>query len=112
MYFWNLTKLKILKMKKLLQAVAKLFNLVVLTKEEYKKLIDGPPKVGGEPIKPTTLLNYSEVVTMLLEYDKTRFELLVNGLGFEDTRVNTFDFEEVKNYLAYTENLANKSGVT
>ena len=48
---------------------------------------------------------------MLREYDNTRFEILVNNLGFEDTRVNTFDFAEMKNYLAYTEELAHKKGI-
>ena len=64
-----------------------------------------------EPRKPETLLTYKKVVSMLKEYDNTRFEILVNGLGFEDTRVNTFNFEEVKNYMEYTQKLAKKKKI-
>ncbi len=64
-----------------------------------------------EPTKPETLLTYKKVVSMLKEYDNTRFEVLVNGLGFEDTRVNTFNFEELKNYMEYTQKLAKKKKI-
>ncbi|WP_442267729.1 hypothetical protein ACSIGC_08700 [Tenacibaculum sp. ZS6-P6] len=82
-------------MKKLLLIICKLFGI----------------KHQPEPTKPKTLLTYKQVVHMLREYDNTRFEILVNNLGFEDTRVNTFDFAEMKNYLAYTEELAHKKGI-
>ncbi len=64
-----------------------------------------------EPKRPETLLTYKKVVSMLKEYDNTRFEVLVNGLGFEDTRVNTFNFQELKNYMLYTEKLAKKKKI-
>lgn len=103
-------------MKKFLQAIGNLFNLKVLTNDEYNKLIAGPPKVDGpdsgeNPTKPKTLLSYSEIVSMLTEYDNTRREHMISVLGFEDTRVNTFDFVEVKNYLTYTEKLAKEKGI-
>lgn len=98
-------------MKKLLQAIGRIFNLVVLSKEEYQKIIDGPPKVDGEPIKPTTLLKYSEVVNMLESYDETRPKMQNKYLRFEDSRVNTFNFKEVKNYLAYADKLADEKGI-
>lgn len=61
--------------------------------------------------KPETLLTYKEVVEMLQEYDNTRFEVLVNELGYEDSRVNTFEFSEVKNYVNYAEKRANEIGI-
>lgn len=66
-----------------------------------------PPK----PHKPETLLTYHEVVDMLRHYDETRREQLIGALGFEDTRVNTFDFYELKNYLAYVEKEAKEKGI-
>lgn len=64
-----------------------------------------------EPTKPETLLTYKEVVMMLSDYDNTRLDILADALGFEDSRVNTFDFYELKNYLEYTENLAREKGI-
>lgn len=64
-----------------------------------------------EPSKPKTLLTYKEIVLMLSEYDETRLKILTNELGFEDTRVNTFGFQELKNYLDYVEKIANKKGI-
>ncbi len=66
-----------------------------------------PPK----PHKPETLLTYHEVVDMLRHYDETRREQLIGALGFEDTRVNTFDFYELKNYLTYVEKEAKEKGI-
>ncbi len=70
-----------------------------------------PNDLKADVSKPKTLLTYWEIVSMLHEYDKTRFEILVNGLGFEDTRINTFDFYELKNYLAYMEEEAKKKNI-
>ncbi|TCP25029.1 hypothetical protein EV195_10460 [Tenacibaculum skagerrakense] len=84
-------------MKTLLRKLCKLFGV---------NTIDTP-----DTTKPKTLLTYKEIVTMLHEYDRTRFELLVNGLGFEDTRINTFDFYELKNYMNYMEKEAKEKGI-
>ena len=84
-------------MKSLLRKLCKLFGIIT---------IDGP-----DATKPERLLTYKEIVTMLHEYDRTRFELLVNGLGFEDTRINTFDFQELKNYMNYMEKEAKEKGI-
>ncbi|CAL2090051.1 hypothetical protein [Tenacibaculum sp. 190524A05c] len=67
--------------------------------------------VGPDPGKPKRLLTYKKIVTMLHGYDRTRFELLVNELGFEDTRVNTFDFYELKNYLNFMEKEAKEKNI-
>ncbi len=82
-------------MKKLLLIICKLFGI----------------KHQPKPTKPRTLLTYKQVVQMLREYDNTRFEILVNNLGFEDTRINTFDFYEMKNYLNYMEEQAKEKNI-
>ncbi len=64
-----------------------------------------------EPTKPETLLSYKEIVSMLTAYDKTRPETHHKMFGFEDSRVNTFNFADVKNYLAYAEKLADEKGI-
>ncbi|CAM1342528.1 hypothetical protein [Tenacibaculum amylolyticum] len=64
-----------------------------------------------EPTKPKVLLTYEKVVRMLKGYDDERFEMLVKNLGFEDSRVNTFDFKELKNYMTFTEKLAKEKNI-
>lgn len=106
-------------MKKLLQAIGKAFNLTIVTNEEYSKLTEEPTIVNKEITKPTTLLTYNEIVEMLTEYDNTRLYTdketnltVTKGLKFEDSRVSTFDFTEIKNYIAYIEDIATKKGIT
>jgi len=105
-------------MKKLLQAIGNIFNLVVLSKEEYTTITEQPPNVSIEPTKPTTLLSYREIVTMLKEYDTKKLNIENNGevitmnaLKYEDARVSTFDFNEVKNYINYVEKIATEKGI-
>ncbi len=55
--------------------------------------------------RPSNMVKYNEIVNMLQAYDSTRKFVLEKSLGFEDTRVNTYPIEELKNYLGYIENL-------
>ncbi len=48
---------------------------------------------------------------MLEAYDKTRKEVLKEALGFEDTRVNTYPIESLREYLGYMENLAAEKNI-
>jgi len=57
------------------------------------------------------MLNYNEVVTQLNEYDNTRKQVLEKALGYQDTRVSTFDFVQFKKYLGNIENLSAKAGI-
>jgi len=102
-------------MKGLLQAIGKLFGLVVLSKEEYHELSDEPTS-ASEVYEPKTLLTYPQVIAMLQEYDDTRliFEdnIMMQPLKFEDTRMNTLNFMELKNYILYSEKLAASKGIT
>lgn len=95
-------------MKNFLQLILRPFGFKILTLKEYDRLISIQPK---DPERPKTLLTYKEVVHMLRKYDDTRIEYHINTLGFEDTRVNTFDFFEMKNYLTYVEKLAKEKGI-
>ncbi|RKF04208.1 hypothetical protein C8N26_0871 [Tenacibaculum lutimaris] len=55
--------------------------------------------------RPSNMLKYNEIVNMLESYDKTRKEVLEKSLGFEDTRVNSYPIQQLKDYLGYIENL-------
>lgn len=57
------------------------------------------------------MLNYSEIIEMLKHYDTTRIEPVERVLGYEDSRVNTFDFLQFKKYLGHIENLSKKAGI-
>jgi len=95
-------------MKKILQAILGIFGFKVLTKKEYQALIPIKPI---DPTKPETLLTYDEVVDMLQNYDETRLKPLIDILGFEDTRINTFDFEEIKKYITFMEHEAKEKEI-
>lgn len=57
------------------------------------------------------MLNYSEVVEVLTEYDKTRKVYLEKALGYEDTRINNVDFEQFKKYLGHIEKLSDSAKI-
>ncbi len=55
--------------------------------------------------RPSNAIKYNEIVKMLEAYDETRKEVLKKSLGFEDTRVNSYPIEQLKDYLGYIEGL-------
>lgn len=57
------------------------------------------------------MLDYNKIVTMLRNYDQTRIRPLEEALGYEDTRVDNYNFEQFKKYLGRIENLSKKAGV-
>ncbi len=57
------------------------------------------------------MLNYSEIVDMLTEYNKTRQIPLEKALGYQDTRINNFNFEQFKKYLGYIEHLSDSAKI-
>ncbi|WP_075344016.1 hypothetical protein [Tenacibaculum agarivorans] len=95
-------------MKKILQAILGIFGFKVLTKKEYKALLPAKPI---DPAELETLLTYEEVVDMLQNYDETRLKPLIDILGFEDSRITTFDFRELKKYMAFMEHQAEEKGI-
>lgn len=57
------------------------------------------------------MLNYPQIIAMLTEYDKTRTIYLEKALGYEDTRMVNFDFDQFKKYLGHIENLSDSAKV-
>ena len=57
------------------------------------------------------MLNYTEVISMLKNYDQTRIAPLERALGYEDSRINTYNFEQFKKYLGHVENLSKKAKI-
>ncbi|OSY88732.1 hypothetical protein WH52_03395 [Tenacibaculum holothuriorum] len=57
------------------------------------------------------MLNYSEIVNMLKNYDTTRIAPLKKALGYEDTRINNYNFEQFKKYLGRIESLSEKAKI-
>lgn len=57
------------------------------------------------------MLNYDELIDMLKNFDRTRIAPLESALGYQDARVHTYDFEQLKKYLGHIENLSKKSKV-
>ncbi|APG66145.1 hypothetical protein LPB136_12530 [Tenacibaculum todarodis] len=57
------------------------------------------------------MLDYTEIVAMLRNYDATRIAPLEKALGYEDSRLNTYNFEGFKKYLGHIENLSKKAKI-
>ncbi|SED20327.1 hypothetical protein SAMN04489761_4608 [Tenacibaculum sp. MAR_2009_124] len=57
------------------------------------------------------MLAYPEVIEMLKRYDGTRIEPFEQAYGYEDTRMNTFNFYQFKKYLGHIENLSKRAGI-
>lgn len=60
--------------------------------------------------RPSVALDYDQVVSMLKEYDATRIEPLEKALGYPDSRINTYDFNQFIQYLNYVKKLSKKVG--
>lgn len=63
--------------------------------------------------RPNNMLTYKEIVGMLTQYDKTRSKVLreVTPGGVEDTRINTYSIKELRDYLAYIEDLCKEKEI-
>ncbi|WP_299118397.1 hypothetical protein [uncultured Tenacibaculum sp.] len=57
------------------------------------------------------MLDYTEIVSMLKEYDTTRIAPLEKALGYEDSRINTYNFKQFLKYLGRVKNLSKKVGI-
>ncbi|TYQ00100.1 hypothetical protein C7447_101709 [Tenacibaculum adriaticum] len=102
-------------MKKTNQLVVMLSIVMIGFLSSCKQDCEKCPKVFTPPEgtycyeyvgRPPTTLKYKKIVKMLRQYDKTRKRILKRGLGFEDTRVNFYTFQELKDYFAYIEKLS------
>lgn len=61
--------------------------------------------------RTSNALSYSEIVSMLYHYDKTRSEALMNGLGKEDNRSVFFSKENLKSFIDEVETISNAKGI-
>lgn len=57
------------------------------------------------------MLNYPEVIKLLKTYDQSRTPILEEMLGYEDSRINTFNFIQFKKYLGHVENLSKRANI-
>ena len=57
------------------------------------------------------MLDYTEIVNMLRNYDTTRIAPLEKALGYEDSRINTYNFKQFRRYLGRVKNLSRKAGI-
>ena len=57
------------------------------------------------------MLDYTEIVNMLRNYDTTRIAPLEKALGYDDSRINTYNFKQFRKYLGRVKNLSRKAGI-
>jgi hypothetical protein len=57
------------------------------------------------------MLSYPQVIEMLQVYDEHCIVPFEKAMGYEDARINTFDFVQFKKYLGHVENLSKKAGI-
>ncbi|MDY0780943.1 hypothetical protein [Tenacibaculum sp. IB213877] len=61
--------------------------------------------------RPPVALNYKEIVNMLTKYDTTRIQPLKDALGYYDSRINTYDFNNFVHYLNYIKKKSKKAKI-
>ena len=68
---------------------------------------------NSNPNKPPSIvLTYPELIQMLKQYDLTRKNQFAAAINKEeDTRINFFKLQDLKDYIRYIEKAAKKSGV-
>ena len=57
------------------------------------------------------MINYKEIVTMLTDYDTSRIAPLEEALGYQDSRLNNYNFSQFKKYLGNIEALSKKAKI-
>lgn len=57
------------------------------------------------------MLDYTEIVAMLRNYDTTRIAPLQRALKYQDSRINTYDFAQFQKYLGRIKNLSKKAKI-
>jgi hypothetical protein len=111
-----------MKKTNLLQLLIIVFTMSFITscKEEHKCKCDHENWEAQIPEgtfcytdqgRPTNMIKYNEIVKMLEAYDTTRKNVLESALGFEDTRINTYPVQQLKDYLGYIESLCAQKSI-
>ena len=73
--------------------------------DEESQIIEGTFCYTDEG-RTKEMLNYTDIVSMLTNYDTTRIAPLEKALGYEDSRVNNYNFKQFKKYLGNIEKLS------
>lgn len=80
--------------------------------DDWKSLVPEDTFCYSDEGRTSEMLNYTEIVAMLKEYDTTRIEPLEKALGYEDSRINNYDYKKFKKYLGHIENLSRKAKIS
>jgi len=68
---------------------------------------------GNGKDRPDIVLTYPELISMLQHYDETRKNQIATAVGKkEDTRINSFKLQDLKDYIAYVEKESKRKGIT
>ncbi len=107
-----------MKKTNLLQLLIIVFTMSFITScEKHKCICDHEDRVAkitegtfcyADEGRTPEMLNYKEIVAMLEDYDTTRIAPLEKALGYEDSRINTFNFTQFQKYLGRIKNLSSK----
>ncbi|WP_435261535.1 hypothetical protein [Tenacibaculum sp. nBUS_03] len=98
--------------KNILQKIIGIFRRIFCKECTYEECLEKANEKGifcyKDEGRTKEMLSYSEIIEMLKSYDTTRIEPIEKALGYEDSRINTFDFIQFKKYLGHIENLSRK----
>ncbi|CAM1356031.1 hypothetical protein [Tenacibaculum halocynthiae] len=98
--------------KNIFQKIIGIFKSIFCKECTYEECIESANENGvfcyKDEGRTKEMLSYSEIIEMLKSYDMTRIEPIEKALGYEDSRINTFDFIQFKKYLGHIENLSRK----
>lgn len=107
--YFIMKKANLLKLLIVIYAITIAVFMISCNKEQYK--CEHEKKISEDVFcytnkgRPVNMVKYNEIIKMLKAYDATRKGVLEKSLGFEDTRVNTYPIQQLKEYLGYIENL-------
>ncbi|WP_422090179.1 hypothetical protein [Tenacibaculum ovolyticum] len=101
--------------KNIFQKIIEIFRSIFCKECTTEECLEDANKKGifcyKDEGRTKEMLSYSEIIDMLKRYDTTRIQPLEGVLGYEDSRVTTFDFIQFKKYLGHVENLSKKANV-
>ncbi|RCS27886.1 hypothetical protein DUT90_03350 [Polaribacter sp. WD7] len=90
-----------------MKKINKITFLMLLSLSTLSSCITSEKKVS----KPTNLLTYKEISSMLRQYDTTKKRFLDANNTKEDARIINIPLEQLKNYIAYVEKLSREKEI-
>lgn len=94
-----------------MKSTNKIFFLLLTCVILFSSCCEDCNKDEKEVTKPTNLLTYEEIASMLKHYDINKKPSLMQSLGKEDSRVINVPIEQLKNYIAYVEKLSKEKEI-